>query len=48
MANNRGVQQLDIHIDDDNMASRKCFERLGADYIRNDGSRYYHLSIPIL
>ena len=48
VANNRGVQQLDIHIDEDNLASRKCFERLGADYIGDDGSRYYRLNIPIL
>ncbi len=48
VANNRGVQQLDIHIDEDNMASRKCLERLGADYIGDDGSMYYRLNIPIL
>lgn len=48
VVNNRGVQQLDIHIDEDNLASRKCFERLGADYIGDDGSRYYRLNIPIL
>lgn len=48
MANNRGVPQLDIHIDEDNVASIKCLERLGADYIGNDGSRYYRLSIPVL
>ena len=48
MADNRGVQQLDIHIDEDNMASRKCLEGLGADYIRMEGSRYYRLAIPVL
>lgn len=48
VASNRGVPQLDIHIDEDNMASRKCLERLGADYIGDDGGRYYRLNIPIL
>ena len=48
VADNRGVQQLDIHIDVDNMASRKCLEGLGADYIGKEGSRYYRLAIPIL
>ena len=48
IANNKNVKQLDIHIDEDNVASIKCVEGLGAEYIGNDGSQYYRLKIPIL
>lgn len=48
IANNKTVKQLDIHIDEDNVASIKCVEGLGAEYIGNDGGRYYRLKIPIV
>lgn len=41
------TQEVDLHIDESNLASRKCFESLGAKYISNANSRYYRLTIPI-
>lgn len=47
IAENKGISQLDVHIEEGNVESQRCMERLGAQYIANDGDRYYHLDIPI-
>lgn len=48
LAYNREIHQVDIHVDKENIASRKCIKKLGADYICDDGDQYYRLDIPVI